>query len=234
MTHDLHALSAPYALHALDAHERARFESHLEQCETCRRELAGFQATAARLAEAAEEAPPTGLRDRLMAEITTRRQEPPLVTSLSQHQRLRTLAPRLAVAASVLVAAGSVGGFLYERDRAEELQAQQVGVSEVMTADDAAYRAGEAATGGNVRVVMSPSKDAAVVVGAGLETLGEDQDYQVWTMHDGVARSVGLLSRDSGTAYVAQMKKADAVAITIEPAGGSESPTTEPIIALDT
>ncbi len=62
MTTDLHSLMAPYALDALDPDERLRFENHVEQCPTCRSELAGSQAAAARLGEAEHRTPPPGLR----------------------------------------------------------------------------------------------------------------------------------------------------------------------------
>ena len=42
MADDLHKLSAPYALDALDGDDRARFEEHLAGCEQCRGELAGL------------------------------------------------------------------------------------------------------------------------------------------------------------------------------------------------
>ena len=58
MTTDLHSLVAPYALDALDPHERARYEAHLEDCADCRSELAGFRATAARLGELENQSPP--------------------------------------------------------------------------------------------------------------------------------------------------------------------------------
>ena len=53
MTIDAHTLLAPYAMDALDDAEREAFETHLEVCEECREELAGFVETAARLGAAA-------------------------------------------------------------------------------------------------------------------------------------------------------------------------------------
>ncbi|MFI0484749.1 anti-sigma factor domain-containing protein [Actinomadura sp. 9N215] len=78
MTDDLHALAGPYALDAIDdAEERRRFESHLAGCETCATELREFQATTARLGMAIAEAPPPGLRGRVLAGIQHVRQLPP-------------------------------------------------------------------------------------------------------------------------------------------------------------
>ncbi|WP_181803288.1 RskA family anti-sigma factor, partial [Streptomyces shenzhenensis] len=36
---DLHSLAAPYALDALDAGERRRFERHLKDCDRCADEV---------------------------------------------------------------------------------------------------------------------------------------------------------------------------------------------------
>ena len=42
MSVDLHQLIAPYALDALEADDRSRFEAHLALCEQCRVELVGL------------------------------------------------------------------------------------------------------------------------------------------------------------------------------------------------
>ncbi len=49
-------------------------------------------------------------------------------------------------------------------------------------------------------------------------------------MHDGKPTSVGLLGRGSGMLYVDGIKGADAFAVSVEPAGGSEQPTSDPIV----
>jgi len=233
MTTDLHGLAAPYALDALDPHERARFEAHLDQCAECRQELRGFHLTAARLADAEADTPPPALRERLLAEVATTAQERPVVTSIAQHGRVRRAVPRLLVAASVLVAAASVGGYLVERDRAEDLRADTAGISAVMVADDATMLDGSVRTGGTMRIVASPSHDAAVVMGTDLEQLDSDHVYQVWAMHDGVPRSIGVLGREAGMLYVKAISGADAFAVTVEPDGGSPAPTTDPVAAMD-
>lgn len=232
MSQDLHTLSGAYALDALDPHDRARFEAHLDQCAECRQELRGFHLTALRLAEAESDTPPPALRARLMADIGTTAQERPVVTSLAQHSRLRRVVPRLLVAASVLVAAGAVGGYVVERDRADDLRADTARISAVMVADDATMLDGEVRTGGTMRIVASPSHDAAVVMGSGLEELDSDHVYQVWAMHDGVPRSLGVLGRGAGMVYAQDIAGSDAFAVTVEPTGGSPAPTTDPVAAM--
>ncbi|WP_435971751.1 hypothetical protein [Streptomyces sp. Qhu_M48] len=74
---DVHALAAPYSLNALDPTEHTAFGSHLQHCAGCHQEVADFQATAARLAAAAAQAPPAAMKQRTVAAISGVRQLPP-------------------------------------------------------------------------------------------------------------------------------------------------------------
>jgi hypothetical protein len=64
-----HALAGAYALDALDAAERARFERHLATCRTCPDEVRGFAATATVLGVAAAVTPPPALKGRVLADV---------------------------------------------------------------------------------------------------------------------------------------------------------------------
>ena len=50
---DLHSLAGPYALDALDAGERDRFERHMARCPRCQGEVRRMSQTATALAMAA-------------------------------------------------------------------------------------------------------------------------------------------------------------------------------------
>jgi len=65
----LHVLAGAYALDALDAAERARFERHLATCRTCPDEVRGFAATATELGLAAAVPPPPALKGRVLADV---------------------------------------------------------------------------------------------------------------------------------------------------------------------
>ncbi|MFL6126489.1 RskA family anti-sigma factor, partial [Actinophytocola sp.] len=106
---DIHALTGAYALDAVAGVERADFERHLAECESCAQEVHELQETAARLALAATEIPPPHLKNQVMAQIRTVRQLPPDTTVVPL--RRRSPAQRLtAVAAAVfLVAAAALG-----------------------------------------------------------------------------------------------------------------------------
>lgn len=232
MSSDLHDLLVPYALDALDPHERSRFENHLDQCDVCRSELTGFHATSVRLAEASAELPPASLRTDVLARARSTAQERPIVTSLVQRSRARRTLPRLAVAASVLVAAVGVGGYVAERDRAEDLRAESERMTAIMTAEDATMVAAPVETGGDLRIMRSDAHDAAVVIGSSLRALDDDHTYQLWVMNNGKPRSAGFLSAGSGMVYAQGVGKADGYAVTIEPVGGSDLPTTPPIASM--
>jgi anti-sigma-K factor RskA len=231
MTTDLHSLMAPYALNALDSWERERFEAHLEQCDDCRAELAGFMATASRLGDAAHQAPPAELRERLMAAVASTPQERPVVTALAQRGRLRRTLPRLAVAAAFLVGAVGVGGYVAERNQADNYRADSQTITSVLAASDAKTSVKTFGSGGKVQLISSASKNSAVIVASDLPALKNSKVYQVWLVKDDSPMSQGTFAT-SGAMIMKGLTGVDHVAITVEPKGGSKQPTTAPISTI--
>ncbi|MEQ8717676.1 MAG: anti-sigma factor [Acidimicrobiales bacterium] len=228
MTDDIHLLAGAYALDALDPDERRRYEAHYTDCELCVDEVAGFRATAAALAGAVADAPPPDLKARVMAEVARTRQDAPVVVPLARVRRGRTL---LAVAASVIAVVVVVGAVLFGLDAGGERD-DAVELASVLTAPDAVTTVLDGAVGdGTVRVVWSPERDAAVVVGAGLAAPGSGETYELWSLRGDEARPAGLFVPDEGGSVTALLEVAfddsEAWGITIEPAGGSPSPTGE-------
>lgn len=228
MTTDLHSLVAPYALDALDPHERALFEAHLDRCSTCQAELPGFQATAARLGDTVGLTPSAGLRERILTEIARTPQERPVVTRIAQRRGLRHALPRIAAAAAFVIGAIGVGGYAIERDKANDAEARNAAITSILAAPDADTAAKTFSSGGNVRLIASRSKDQAVIVANDLAPLKGGKVYQVWMINDAGPKSQGTF-KASGTMIMTGAGGADSVAITIEPKGGSEQPTTAPI-----
>lgn len=81
MSDDIHALSGPYAVNAVDDVERARFERHLAHCPACQAEVDSLVATATLLTMTTELAPPASLRAKVLADIKTVRPLAPLVAA---------------------------------------------------------------------------------------------------------------------------------------------------------
>ena len=231
MTTDLHSLMAPYALNALDSWERETFEAHLEQCDDCRAELAGFVATAARLGEAAQQSPPAELRDRLLAAAASTPQERPVVTALAQRGRLRRTLPRLAMAAAFLVGTVGVGGYVAERNQADNYRADSQTITSVLAAADAKTSIKTFDGGGKVQLISSESKNSAVIVASDLPALKGSKVYQVWLVKNDSPKSEGTFV-SSGAMIMKGLVGVDHVAITVEPKGGSKQPTTAPISTI--
>src|SRR5262245_10977515 len=178
MTADIHALSGAYVLDAIEVEERAAFEAHLAECESCREEVDALQDAAAALAETTEEAPPPELRERILAEVERTPQLPPL-TSAPRHAavpRRRRVATWLAAAAAVVVAGGIVA-VVVQQQRDEEPPG--ITASSVFEAPDAQVR-DFAVPGGEVRIGLSAELDRMAIDGSELPELTEDRVYQVW------------------------------------------------------
>src|SRR5580704_7402277 len=75
---DPHTLAGAYAMDAVTDEDRARFEQHLADCETCLADLRGMRETTARLAAAAEVRPRAELREQTVRAAAQTRQLPPV------------------------------------------------------------------------------------------------------------------------------------------------------------
>ena len=241
---DLHALAGAYALDALDGAERDRFERHLRGCRACESEVRGFAATAAALAMAAAAEPPPGLKQRVLAAAAVTRQSPPTVAKAAARRRPRTSAPRrawlprlaLSAAAAGLVTAAVLGGVtVWTQHQLTTVQAENQAIAAVLAAPDAQIASARTSAGGIATVVASHSAGSIVFTSAGLQALPPSKVYELWFLGK-TARPAGLLppARAGRTAPVlaAGLAVGDKVGVTVEPAGGSSSPTTTPIVVL--
>ncbi|HET6652015.1 MAG TPA: anti-sigma factor [Nocardioides sp.] len=233
MSTDLHTLSGAFAIDALTAEEAEQFRTHLEGCAACREEVRELREAAARMGEVEAVAPPAALKARVLAAADRTAQQPPKVVRLEEREDSgrRRWAPRLAAAAAaaVVVVGGAIGIGQIAGDDGTTLQA---GVVRVFEAEDA--RTAEVDTSqGVVRVATSPGRGEMAVDTSGLRPLDEEHVYQVWSIADGTPSSVVVLPDPDRGASMEMPAAGTQVAITVEPAGGSEQPTTEPIVAVD-
>ena len=136
--------------------------------------------------------------------------------------------PLAAAAAAILVVAG---GLFAASNRA----GAPGPIDEIAQAVDATSRTFDGSLDGELHVIYSPTLDAFVLQGTDVPVVTDTETYQLWLVDtvDGV-RSVGLFRPDDNGDVSVRFDGFDpsgaTVAITIEPAGGSESPT-EPIVA---
>ncbi|WP_327249613.1 anti-sigma factor [Streptomyces sp. NBC_01320] len=243
---ELHTLTGAYALYALPDAERGEFERHLGDCEACAVEVRELSETATRLGLAVSAAPPRELRDRVLREITTVRQESP-----SRARRPRSAVsvqrtgrwPKFALAASLVAAAGFGGIAVWQnqvaRDAQQEAhraQQQSEQVARVLAAPDAKAKSSALKGGAKGTVVVSRSENRAVFVASGMEPPSHGKVYQLWFDDHGTMRSAGLMNRATtgGDTVLLDgpVDGASGIGITVEPAGGSVQPTSAALALL--
>ncbi|MEO3884544.1 anti-sigma factor [Nonomuraea sp. B5E05] len=257
MDDDLHALSGAYAVHALPYAEEVLFEDHLRACPGCAAEVRQLRETAAWLAEAAAEPPPATLRTRLLtaarrrtglpegrraAPLEDRRTGPrerrrtgsregPHTGPPGGSRRSKVVTGLAAVSAAAAAALGAVA--VDARRDLGDLTARTGEVAAVLAAPDVRTVRLPVSTGGTGTVVVSRSAGRMVFTSSGLRDLPDSHDYELWLTGPEGARPAGLLDRAAGgvtVPVVALLEGGRRVALTVEPAGGSEKPTTRPIM----
>jgi len=229
--HEIHALSGAYAVDALDDLERARFEAHLAACAECQAEVASLQDAAAAFAEMTATAPSAGLRAQILNDIKTVRPLPPVVARLEARRPRRWT--NLVAAAAVLGVLGG-GVAVWEQARDTSTQAPLSAAEQIRAAADVTKVTKDLGNGASATVYRSASLGKAAVVTSHLPAPPSGKVYQLWLQDPaGHMIDAGLLTGSGHREVVLQgdASKATAAGITVEPVGGSESPTI-PVFAL--
>jgi hypothetical protein len=220
--------SGAYLLGALPPEEAGAYAAHLDVCPACRAEVDHLEPAAAILPTSVIPMPaPAALRDRVMAEV---RREASLLAAAGEgadrvrapRRRardtwLRWRLPALAVAGVLIglaVALSTVGGGPKSVDMA----------------------ATGPARGAHVRLVVEGN--AATIEAEHLPAPSRGRVYQVWLKPPGgdprPTQSL-FVPRSDGTATVAVpgTKGMEAVLVTAEPGGGSNAPTSPPVLSAE-
>lgn len=228
---EIEELAAAYALGALPPETVREVEEHLQGCSR-HPEIADLRGVVASLAWAAEERePPAALKTRLMSAIREgdapaakpeRGARPVAAAGFWRRMFSPPVAPYAVAAALALVVAALIGWNV-------SLQLEDGGGVSVHTL------AGSGGAQG--RILYIADERLAVMTVTGLDSLDEDLTYQVWTLSDGVATGIGTFkTSESGGAAASidvDLTDADSIAITVEPAGGSPQPTSDPVLQAD-
>jgi anti-sigma-K factor RskA len=227
---DIHALSGAYAVDALDDAERVEFEEHLATCAECRAEVGSLRETAALLAEVGTETPPASLRAGVLSGISRVRPLPPETPEPGESTAATVVRRRwwpqllAAAAAVVLLAAGAVAWHPWQDGRTTL-------ADRILAAPDAMKVVERLPGGGELTLVRSTSLKRAVIVGHDVPDPGDGKTYQMWLQQPGEDMvSAGLMpDADAPTVLRGDAATAAAAAVSVEPAGGSEAPTTKPV-----
>ena len=261
MNADLHHLCGAYAVDALDDGERLAFESHLAGCADCAAEVAELTAAAHSLGALTETTPPPSLRASVLSGISQIRPLPPLTVAvvtpasdavtpapdavaravadvaepvadvISLRRRVRPGTWLAAAAAAVVITVGGVAWSPWS-DSPASLSA----VAKVAAAADA--KTVSTSKGAmNAEVAYSRQMGQAAIIVEGLPPAPSGKSYQLWfvTAEDAM-QPAGLLTPSTNghgeVVLVGDAKTAAGIGLTLEPAGGSPHPTTDPMMVL--
>ena len=233
---DMHELVGAYALDALSDEEREAFEAHLATCEPCQAELASLADVLDGLADDGEAGDvPAGLAARIAAELAVTPQdvvvadapvadapiaEAPLADAPLAEvvpNRKRSVGRILAVAAAsvaVLVIAASVFVTLNKPSDADRIRA----ASDVV----------EFQTGISDVTVFVSDSEGGIAVEGDMPAPAAGKEYQLWVVPaDGSAPIAGptMGGGETDAAWLTDLDGASAIAVSLEPEGGSTTPT---------
>lgn len=224
-----------YALDALQPDEASRVAAHLAACSDCYRELLAYQKVADDLALAVPmRRPPPELKQRLMHQIRSSASPARSDSHLSWWQRI--VQPRLVTpvwqALSVLVIIGLAISNLLLWQRVVQPPPTTPGLYTVRLAGT------NVAPGASGVIIMSADGKRGMLIVNGLPNLGQEQVYQVWLKEGDQHTSAGTFSvSDMGDGWL-EITSPDKLLnqypnfiITAEPAGGSATPTGDPVLA---
>lgn len=254
-TGGVHDLAALYAVDALEPAEQAAFETHLPGCPRCQAELADYAEVTAHLAQAVAQDPPPALRttvlgaihgtasspahagiDRTEVPVRSGPAEAPVAPVVSLDARRRRYRRLLAAAAAAVLVPGLALGGWGLGVHSEQRQQQQLAAQEedranrLLAAPDVSTHRIEVQDR-SATVVVSQQEDAALFVSTDLPDPGEGREYQLWLIDDEVpVPDVHFTGGQVRTWLDGEVADAGAIAMTIEPAGGSTTPTL-PVLA---
>jgi anti-sigma-K factor RskA len=219
---------AAYLLDALTIEEAREMQLHIEVCPRCQERARWLQGSVEMLPTTVEQLePPPELRERLMQTVRAEAAEAHApVADRGRATRARrgwldwlraVPRPALALGATLVAIAGGVIGYALGND----------GGSNTATVQ-AQAPAGATAT-------LERDGDRGILRVAGLAQR-KDRIYEVWIQRGKEVRPAGLFQVDrtgrGAAAIPAGLDGADRVMVSLEPAGGSEQPTSEPLVTF--
>lgn len=154
----------------------------------------------------------------------------PLEALRRRYRRVLALAVATALVPSVVVGGWGLGVQAEQRHQEQQVTQEQDRENRLLAASDlTAHRIEVAGRAGTLYV--SQKQDTALLVSSGLPDPGEHKEYQLWLMHgDAPIPDVHFSGAQPRTWLTGDVADADAVAMTVEPAGGSTTPTL-PLVA---
>lgn len=216
-----------FALGSLSEAERAEVAAHLRTCAECRRDLAAYEATVAQLAAATpSQVAPGTVKTRLMKQVRRTKSDPWWASSQRQ------LA--FAVVGVMIIAGLTVSNILLW----DALQKQPTQTQVASAVTISLENTGILDEGEGLLIVSADGQNATLIV-ENMPALSPEQQYQLWLILGDQPASAGVFSVSSSGYYALAVSSEipldsyTAFGLSIEPYGGSQSPTGDIVLYQD-
>ncbi len=238
MTHaEMDELYELYVLGALESEEAAEIDQHVRSsCEYCLQHIQDAVSVTAALSGIAEpHTPPARLRRRAIAAVQPGEQR-------SRGWLLAVAALGAACAALLIIAIWTGSSLSKYRQQISSLEAERTQLQEAVQilsrSETRAVKFGLAENQPHGRVFVNPNS-GVVFVGSQLPKLAGDRTFQLWLIPGkGAPESAGVFRPNSAGDVVSvrqqpvDTSRIQAIAVSVEPRGGSPAPTTKPILIV--
>lgn len=245
MNEELIEMAHPYALDAVDDTERHEVEALVARTDEATRtefenEVRLVRETLAALSGIAASPPPHRLRARLLAQVAQSPRDarstddPPTAPISLDERRSRSRRWQIAVATAAAVAL-LAGGVVIGRQLGDT--PAPATADQILDASDVQISSRDLPTGGTAMAMYSRAQDAAILVMKDVTPPSSDTVYQMWLIGEsGSPVSAGMMTSDdvspTTTVLLDDIGTMSALALTVEPPGGSAQPTSDPFATI--
>jgi len=221
-----------YVLGALPEQERRELEEYLAAHPERQAEIDELGNVASLLAlSPPEQEPSPELRRSIMAVVEAQR--PPARTRSWLAGVKELLSVRnLTLGAAALLVIGLFSWNMLLQGQVQDLQGQVASLQDSQQSRMVALAGTGAAQRAEAEVILLKGHKA-VLMAEDMPRVPENKTYQIWVIEDDVPQPSGLFEADGDTVAAVVEKpldEDDVIAITIEPNGGSQQPTTDPML----
>ncbi|HYK52305.1 MAG TPA: anti-sigma factor [Candidatus Eremiobacteraceae bacterium] len=238
-------LTAAYALHSLPPDQRQAVETHCASCASCAADLAEMKGLAATLPLACEPMTPSAaLKRRILAEARGEAAAGQALRNSQRRAAIPSSTPWWAgLAAAVFLAGVSLNvSAMIERSRMDAQAASSATQMKAM-GDELALNKGAIIEIAGARKVwdmsggkpdhwwhctlVQPFGNKPAMLVASMPAMPKGKTFQVWVIRHGAVHNAGLVpaGKTSMMHMPMPVQKGDVVAFTVEPLGGSKTPT---------
>lgn len=226
-------LKESYALGALSEEEHREVEEYLEQNPSEQAEMDELASVASLLALAPQEQePPERLRKSLIKQVRSE-SETDYSTAESVSRTTggwmsRLFGPRgIAVGAAAMALAALLVWNITLQTEVRDLRDFQMSAYELQGSGEASEAQGQ---------IVNLDGENSMLVATDLPELPEGQTYEMWTIEGDEPESCGLFKSGESLSIESidqSLTGAETFAITVEPEGGSQQPTSDPIVTAE-